>query len=77
MSLEERVPDLSDKELERLYANAIRLAQSGTDRQRVDAERLLPLIGATLEERRSESVAKAEALRAETKRARMAAAIDP
>lgn len=57
MEMDQRIPDLSDKELEALQANALRLMESGTQKQRQQAEELLPLIGAQLEERR---VAKAE-----------------
>jgi hypothetical protein len=52
MEIDQRIPDLSDHELERLYVNAVRLAQSGTPVQRERAERLLPLLGAAQEERR-------------------------
>jgi hypothetical protein len=52
MEMEQRVPDLSDRDLERLHANAVRLAQSGTTKQREQAETLLPLLGAELEQRR-------------------------
>jgi hypothetical protein len=50
--IDQRIPDLSDKELENLHANAVRLGQSGTPAQRQHAEELLPLLGAALEERR-------------------------
>jgi len=52
MEIDQRIPDLSDKELERLHANAVRLAASGTPIQRQHAERLLPLRGAPQEQRR-------------------------
>lgn len=52
MDIDQRIPDLSDKELESLHANAVRLAQSGTQQQRQQAESLLPLLGAELEKRR-------------------------
>lgn len=53
MEIDQRIPDLSDKELENLHANAVRLAQSGKQQQREHAERLLPLLGAALAERRA------------------------
>jgi hypothetical protein len=65
MEMDQRIPDLSDKELESLHENAVRLAQSGTERQRQQAESLLPLIDAQLEARRA---ARAET-QAETRRA--------
>jgi len=52
MEIDQRIPDLSDKELERLHANAVRLAESGAERQRQQAEGLLPLLTAAIEERR-------------------------
>jgi hypothetical protein len=58
MEISERLPDLSDKELDSLHANAVRLAQSGTLKQRQQAEELMPLLDAALETRR---VAHAEA----------------
>jgi hypothetical protein len=51
MEMDERIPNLSDDELETLYANAMRLAQSDTPRQREQAERLLPLLNETREAR--------------------------
>lgn len=53
MGIDQRIPDLSDKELENLHANAVRLEQSGTQMQRQHAEKLLPLLSAALEERRA------------------------
>ncbi len=56
--IDQRIPDLSDKELENLHANAVRLAQSGTPAQREQAESLLPLLGAALEGRKAARLAK-------------------
>lgn len=56
MQIDQRIPDLSDKELENLHANAIRLAQSGADLQRQHAERLLPLLNAAMDERKAAKV---------------------
>ena len=65
MDITERIPDLSDNELENLYANAIRLAKSGSAQQRVRAEALLPLLGQAREDRlRARESAKAELSRA-------------
>jgi hypothetical protein len=52
VAISDRIPDLSDKELENLHANAIRLQASGTSAQREQAAALLPLIDAAREERR-------------------------
>jgi len=57
MAIGDRIPDLTDKELERLHANAIRLQASGSPAQREQAEALLPLLGVALEERRVARVA--------------------
>ena len=51
MQIEQRLPELSDKELENLHGNAVRLAQSGSPAQRRQVETLLPLVGAELESR--------------------------
>jgi hypothetical protein len=53
VEIDQRIPDLSDKELENLHANALRLEQSGSQMQRQHAERLLPLLSAAMEERRA------------------------
>lgn len=52
MGMEERIPDLSDLELERLHTNAVRLAQGGSAVQRSQADVLLPIIAAALDQRR-------------------------
>ena len=52
VAIADRIPDLSDKELEQLRANAVRLQTSGSPAQRQQAEELLPLLGVALEERR-------------------------
>ena len=57
MAIGDRIPDLSDKELESLHTNAVRLKDSGSVQQRQQAEELLPLLGAALEERRLARVA--------------------
>jgi hypothetical protein len=57
MGISDRIPDLSDKELEHLHANAVRLKDAGSAIQRQQAEELLPLLGAALEERRLARVA--------------------
>lgn len=61
MFIDSRIADLSDKDLENLHGNAIRLAQSGSPSQRMEAERLLPIIGAEVERRaRNRSVVMAD-----------------
>jgi hypothetical protein len=65
MGIQDRIPDLSEKELESLQANAVRLKDSGSAIQRQQAEELLPLLGAAIEERRTTRLAAA----AETRKA--------
>jgi hypothetical protein len=69
MAIVDRIPDLSEKELESLQANALRLKDTGSVQQRQQAEELLPLLGAALEERKAARVAtQAETRRANTKK---------
>lgn len=53
MAIDERIAGYSDKELASLNENVKRLAQSGSTPQRVEAERLMPLIDAELAERKA------------------------
>lgn len=48
IDLAERVPEMTDAQLKTFKENVQRLQTSGTDRQKVEAERLLPLIVAEL-----------------------------
>lgn len=69
MAILDRIPELSDKELESLYANAVRLKDSGSVLQRQQAEELIAPLGAALEERRLARVAtQTETRRANTKK---------
>ncbi len=52
MTIEERIPDLTDKELENLRDNAERLSTAGKAAQQAEATRLLPIIAAAMETRR-------------------------
>jgi hypothetical protein len=56
--IEERIPDMSDKELENLHLNAVRLSKSGAPKQQAEAARLLPIIGAAMDGRRSARAAE-------------------
>lgn len=53
MDIIERIPELSDKQLESFHANASRLIDSGTAAQKAQAEALLPLLAAALSERKA------------------------
>jgi hypothetical protein len=69
MAIIDRIPELSDKELESLHANAVRLKDSGSVLQRQQAEELLAPLGAALEERRLARIAaQVETRRANTKK---------
>lgn len=57
MAIADRIPEMSEKELESFRANAERLKDSGSAIQRQQAEELLPLLDAALVERRAERVA--------------------
>jgi len=73
MEIDQRIPDLSDKELESLHANAVRLSQSGTDRQRRQAESLLPLLAEQMETRRASRAKTQAAAKEDMKRQRAVA----
>ncbi|MGD9968414.1 MAG: hypothetical protein AB7T59_17995 [Hyphomonadaceae bacterium] len=69
MAIADRIPDMSEKELESLHANAVRLKDTGSAIQRQQALELLPLLGAALEERRLARVAaQTETRRAATEK---------
>jgi len=72
MQIDQRIPDLSDKELETLRANALRLAGSGTTQQQQQAESLLPLLEAALSERRAARALANPAKLAKAKKAKAA-----
>lgn len=61
VSIQDRIPAMSDGELDALHANAKRLAESGAAAQQADAQRLLPVIGAEVEAR---AAVRAQALQA-------------
>jgi hypothetical protein len=66
MAIDDRIPEMTDKELDNLRANAERLAQSGTAAQKAEAARLLPIIETASQARRVTNAAAA----AEKKKAR-------
>ena len=78
VDLHDRVPGMSDEALTTLHTNAVRLAQSGNDRQRASAATLLPVIEAELETRRATKLANAPVRkkRVSAKAAAAAAAAD-
>ena len=64
-SVEDKIPAMTDSGLLNLQANAQRAVESGSEHQKAEAERLLPIIAVAVEER--------AAARAEERRAKMAA----
>lgn len=52
-SIADRLPQLADEQLVNLRANTTRLSTAGTDRQRAEAETLLPLVDAEIADRKS------------------------
>lgn len=69
MLMSERIPTLSDVELERLQANALRLVETGTAIQRKQAEELLPALSEALETRRVAHAAASAAARSVKRKA--------
>jgi hypothetical protein len=59
MAIDDRIPSMTDKELDNLRANAERLAQSGSPAQKAEAARLLPLIDTASKERKVTNAAAA------------------
>jgi hypothetical protein len=59
MSLDARIPEMTEKELENLQANAERIIKTGAAKQKDEAERLLPLIADALVELRKNKLAAA------------------
>ncbi len=57
VDLHDRVPGMTDDALSTLHANAVRLVQSGTERQRASAGALMPAIESELAERRAKALA--------------------
>lgn len=58
MGIEDRIPDMSDKDLATLLANARRLAESEEGRRKEAAVALVPLIEAELDDRRARAPAR-------------------
>lgn len=57
VDLHDRVPAMSDAELNNLHANAQRLVQSGNERQRASATALMPVIESELALREAKALA--------------------
>jgi hypothetical protein len=55
IDIAEQVPSMTEAQLKTFRDNVVRLQASGTDRQKTEAERLLPLILAELAGRKPET----------------------
>jgi len=63
MDIATRLPSLSDQQLATMLGNAERLGQAGTNKQKGEAARLMPLIQAELDERRARAPEKRKPVR--------------
>jgi hypothetical protein len=52
MTIETKIPAMTDQEVATLYANAERISKGAASKQQAEAERLLPIIAEALDERR-------------------------
>ena len=59
MTIEDRIPEMTDKELENLLANAERISKTPASKKQAEAERLFPIIAEALVERRKTRVTEA------------------
>ena len=62
-SIADRLPDLADEQLVNLRANTTRLSTAGTDRQKAEAETLLPLVEAEIADRKAKLPVPVKAVR--------------
>jgi len=67
MDMATRIPDMADDALATLHANAVRLADGGTAKQKKAASDLLPAILTELSTRQARKAAKATTSRKRTK----------
>ena len=74
MNLVERIPGLSDEEVNNLLDNARRLQTEGSPKQQAAASEILPVLETTAEERRTAKLESAQEKRAAGKRLKKAAA---
>lgn len=72
MDIENRIAGFSDKQVQTLHENALRLAETGDVLQRTEALRLAPILAAELEERTKLRNAERKAKRAVTRQAALA-----
>lgn len=70
MPIDDRISGMTDKELENLHENAVRLSKSGAPKQQAEAARLLPIIDAAIEVRTTAAREASEAKKAAQRAAR-------
>ena len=70
MSLIEKIPEMTDEDVNNLLANARRLSESGSDKQRADAAELLPALEEAAGARHAAKLAAAAAKRAAVRKPR-------
>ncbi|MBY0565353.1 MAG: hypothetical protein K2P58_14380 [Hyphomonadaceae bacterium] len=69
LPIEDRLGSYTDRELATLRANAERLAEQGSVKQKAEAEKLLPLLDAELADRKAKAPVKTVAKRGKAKSA--------
>ena len=77
VDLHDRVPGMSDVELGTLHVNALRLVQSGNERQRTSAAALMPVIETELALREANKPVKKPRAAAKKKKITLAPALVP
>lgn len=70
MSLIEKIPEMTDQDVINLLANARRLSETGSDKQRAQAEELLPALEEAATTRHAAKLEAAAARRAAARRPR-------
>ena len=63
MDVATRLPSMTDQQLATMLGNAERLGEAGTNKQKGEAARLLPLIQAEIDDRKARAPAPVKAVR--------------
>ena len=58
MDMATKLPSMTDQQLTTMLGNAERLGHAGTNKQKTEAARLMPLIQAEIDDRRARAPAK-------------------
>jgi hypothetical protein len=59
LSIEDRMPDMTDKELQNLHDNATRISQGAATKQQAEALRLLPIVTEAIANRKIQRATEA------------------